>query len=102
MPDSEHALSPLWFISKFGLACITLFMLANPIEALPVFLDLTGGHTPAQRARQAFKASLFAAVLMAGSLLFGRVLLRVFGVSADAVMVAGGLVVLALAFPMLM
>jgi multiple antibiotic resistance protein len=39
---------------------------------------------------------------MAGSLLLGRVLLRVFGVSSDAVMVAGGLVVLVLGFPMLL
>jgi multiple antibiotic resistance protein len=102
MPDGFESLPYPWILSKFGLTCIALFMLANPIEALPLFLDLTAKHSAAHRARQALKASLYAGLFMASSLLLGRVLLRVFGVSSDAVMVAGGLVVLALGFPMLM
>lgn len=86
-----------WLIA-FG----TLFALANPIEALPVFLELTGPHTPEQRARQSRRACLYAGILMAVSLLLGNVLLRIFGASPDAVLTAGGLVVLALGFPMLM
>lgn len=102
MSDSTTSFTALWILSRLALTCTALFMLANPIEALPVFLDLTAKHTAAERSRQAIKASMYAAILMAGSLLLGQVLLRVFSVSADAVLVAGGLIVLALGFPMLM
>lgn len=75
-----------------------LFPLANPLEALPMFLDVAAGRPPGERNRLMIRSCIYAAVLRAASLLIGRVLLRLVGVSAPAVLAAGGLIVLALGF----
>lgn len=78
-----------------------LFAIMNPVTNLPIFLSLTDGATPAQRRAVAIKAITYAAILGSVVALAGSEILRLFGISADDLRVAGGLVVLMIGFQML-
>jgi multiple antibiotic resistance protein len=58
----------------------TLLAIINPLEALPVFLGLVAGKDERERLRIARRACLYALLLMFFFLVFGTVILRVFGI----------------------
>jgi multiple antibiotic resistance protein len=101
MPDPTTPITLAGILSGWLITVAAIFPLANPLEAIPMFLEVTAKQTKPQRARQMLRACVFAGLLMAGSLLLGRVLLRLVGVSAPAVLGAGGLIVVGLGFRML-
>lgn len=79
------------------LAFIPLFVAVDPFGLLPVFVALTDGLTPQQRAR-VIRQSLATALGVAIVFLFvGRYILQVVGVSVGDFMVAGGLLLFVLA-----
>ena len=101
MPDPTTPITIAGIFNGWLITVAAIFPLANPLEAIPMFLDVTAKQTKAERARQMLRACVYAGLLMAGALLTGRVLLRLVGVSAPAVLAAGGLIVVGLGFRML-
>lgn len=82
------------FISVFT----TLLAIINPLEALPIFLKLLAGQDDATHLRVARRSCLYAMGLMFFFLVFGTLLLRVFGVPLSMVRIVGGIVLMKIGF----
>jgi multiple antibiotic resistance protein len=82
------------FIATFS----TLLAIINPLEALPVFLQLAGRDDDQQRRRIARRACLYAVALMFFFFIFGTLVLRVFGIPLSMVRIAGGIILTRLGF----
>jgi multiple antibiotic resistance protein len=82
------------FIATFS----TLLAIINPLEALPVFLQLAGRDDDRQRRRIARRACLYAVALMFFFFIFGTLVLRVFGIPLSMVRIAGGIILTRLGF----
>ena len=82
------------FVSTFT----TLLAIINPLEALPVFLTLMDGKSKAEHRDVAWRSSLYAAGLLFFFLIFGTLILKIFGVSLSMVRVVGGIVLLRIGF----
>jgi multiple antibiotic resistance protein len=78
------------FLSAFS----TLLALVNPLETLSVFLSLTNDQDEKQRRSIALRSCLYALLLMFFFLIFGTLILRIFGVTLSMVRMAGGLVLI--------
>jgi len=76
------------FISMFT----TLVAIINPLEAIPVFLGLMQGENSAEQNRVARKSCFYALLLAFFFLLFGTLMLRLFGVPLSMVRVVGGII----------
>src|SRR5215472_16091181 len=82
------------FLATFS----TLLAIINPLEALPVFLQLVGRKDEQARRSVARRACLYATALMFFFLIFGTLLLRIFGVSLSMVRIVGGIILMRLGF----
>jgi multiple antibiotic resistance protein len=82
------------FVSTFT----TLLAIINPLEALPIFVKLMEGRSDAEHRDVARRASLYAAGLLFFFLIFGTIILKIFGVSLSMVRVVGGIVLLRIGF----
>jgi multiple antibiotic resistance protein len=80
---------------------VTLTAVVDPFLAVPFFIAFTFDDTPAQRSRLARTIALTVLIVLAGSALFGELLLRAMGASLSAFRVGGGLVLLLMALAML-
>ncbi len=78
-----------------------LFAIMNPISGLPVFMSLTEGATPAVQRAIAVKVAVYIAVIGVITAFAGSAVLSFFGISIHDLQVAGGLVVMGIAFSML-
>jgi multiple antibiotic resistance protein len=76
------------FIATFS----TLLAIINPLEALPVFLQLAARKDDQERVVLAKRACLYAVALMFFFLLFGTLILRVFGIPLSMVRIVGGII----------
>lgn len=74
-------------------AAIALIAIANPFAALPIFLNHVSASDPAARRHAANRVALAVFLILAGSVLVGRLVLEIFGISFAAFRVGGGLVV---------
>jgi multiple antibiotic resistance protein len=70
-----------------------LFPIVNPLVAAPVFAALTGERTRRDRFRVALWAAVFTAAILAVFLIAGEPLLHRFGISIEALQIAGGIVI---------
>jgi multiple antibiotic resistance protein len=82
------------FLATFS----TLLAIINPLEALPVFLGLVADKSERERVRIAGRACLYALLLMFFFLVFGTVILRVFGIPLSMVRIVGGIILVRLGF----
>src|SRR6516165_3099876 len=82
------------FIATFS----TLLAIINPLEALPVFLQLTVRNDDQERKRVARRACLYSVALMFFFLIFGTLILRVFGIPLSMVRIVGGIILTRLGF----
>jgi multiple antibiotic resistance protein len=82
------------FISTFA----TLLAIINPLEALPVFLSLTGGKDQPTRLNIARRSCVYALALMFFFLLFGTLILHLFGVPLSMVRITGGIILTKIGF----
>lgn len=73
----------------------------NPVGIMPVFVSLTGHMTPEERNKTAATANTAVAVILIIALLGGQMLLDMFSISLDSFRVAGGLLLLSIAFSMM-
>lgn len=90
-------MDPTFAIKFFG----ALFAIMNPLSGLPVFLTMTEGAGPAVQRTIALKVAAYIAIMGVIVTLAGAEVLKFFGISIHDLQVAGGLVVLGIAFSML-
>jgi len=79
-----------------GLATIT-----NPLSKIPMFVSLSASLDDSAARREAWRACIYALVLLAGFLFAGVAVLETFGISHGALRVAGGLTVAIIGYRML-
>jgi multiple antibiotic resistance protein len=80
---------------------VALLAITNPLGAVPVFLGITHGSSPAERSRAGVRAALAVVVILGVVALMGKSVLAAFGISMSALQAAGGLVVLLMGLEML-
>lgn len=73
---------------------VALFVIIDPIGSTSIFLALTGGMTPAEQRRVAFKSILVSAIILVAFAIAGRLLLGGMGISISSFQIAGGIVLL--------
>ena len=76
----------------------TLLAIINPLEVLPVYLKLLAGQDKAAHRAVAWKACLYALLLCFFFLVFGTLLLRLFGVPLSMVRIVGGIILMKIGF----
>lgn len=76
----------------------TLLAIINPLEALPVFLKLLEGKDEAEHRQVARRSCVYAMLLMFFFLLFGTLMLRIFGVPLSMVRIVGGIILMRIGF----
>lgn len=85
----------------FGVLCFSsLFTVIDPIAAAPVFAATTRRHAPPARRRTLLRACVAALIALVVFALAGSTLLRLFGVTIDAFRIAGGVLFIGMALPM--
>jgi multiple antibiotic resistance protein len=87
----------LFFVGSF----VSLFSMVDPPMAAPVFVSLTQGMTQLEQKVLARRASTFVFFILLVFFLAGSVILGFFGISIDALRIAGGLMILGNATSML-
>ena len=90
MVQQETAL----FIGTFT----TLLAIINPLEVLPVYLKLLAGADVPTRRAVAAKSCLYATGMCFFFLVFGTLLLRIFGVPLSMVRIVGGIILMKIGF----
>jgi multiple antibiotic resistance protein len=81
-------------------ALVTLFVVVDPIGLVPSFIAVTHGLPVRAQRKVALRASLIAAVILAGSALIGDWLLRTLSITLPAFRIAGGLLLFSIASEM--
>ena len=80
----------------------TLLAVVNPLEALPIFLSLSKDSNKQERRKLAFRSCVYALVLIIAFLLFGTVVLKIFGVDLAMVRTVGGIILMKIGFGLFM
>ena len=80
---------------------VALFSVVNPFGAVPVFLSLTPDDTVQERNKSALNSSIYFTIILVVFFLSGSYILSFFGISLDAMRIAGGLVILNSGFALL-
>ena len=76
----------------------TLLAVINPLEAMPVFLELLEGKDEPAHRQVALRSCLYATLLMLFFLVFGTLIMRIFGVPLSMVRIVGGIILMRLGF----
>ncbi len=88
-------------IQAFLLAFPALFSIVNPFAGAIIFNEVTGAQTHLERVALARRVGLYSLLVMTVSLWFGSYILNFFGISINALRIAGGIVVSVRAYEML-
>jgi multiple antibiotic resistance protein len=78
-----------------------IFVILNPIGAVPVFLGVTVNQSASRRNQTALAAAATTACVLIGSILAGEWMLRLFGINVPCFQVGGGILILLMAVSML-
>lgn len=89
-------------VSLFTGTFTTLLAIINPLEALPIFLQLTDGKDAASHRRLARRSCVYAAGLLLFFLVFGNLVLRIFEVPLSMVRMVGEIVLIRIGFSLFM
>jgi len=90
MTTSEYAL----------LAVSSLFVIVDPIAAVPAFVTMTADNSPGERLRMARMAAVVAGFLLLVFAVVGNALFRLLGITIPAFQMAGSVVLLLVALDM--
>lgn len=80
---------------------ISLLAIIDPPAAIPVFLALTGHRSESERRRDAGVVSLALVIILLVALYVGELILRFFGISFGSFRIAGGVLLMLMAFEMM-
>lgn len=89
-------------ITFYAKAFITLLVLVNPLEGIPVFLAGTEQVAPELRSAIAKRASIAVTIILLTSLFLGNALLKIFSISAGAFQIGGGIILFLIAVQMVL
>ena len=78
----------------------TLLAVINPLEAIPIFLQLMKGQDRKEHVRIARRSCLYSTALLFFFLVFGNLVLRVFDIPLSMVRVVGGIILMRVGFEM--
>ncbi|WP_396182457.1 MarC family NAAT transporter [Flavobacterium sp.] len=78
-----------------------LFSVLNPLGAVPIFVGLTQDYTKVERSRVSLLTSLNVFIILIISFFIGEYVLKFFGISIDALRIAGGLIIVSSGFSLL-
>jgi multiple antibiotic resistance protein len=81
------------FIDSVGEMYGELFPIVSPLSVIPIFIALTAGRPMPDRMRLALKSAFFVFVILFVFLFVGEPLLHHFGISIEALQIAGGIIV---------
>jgi multiple antibiotic resistance protein len=76
----------------------TLLAIINPLEALPIYLQLLEGKDEAEHQRVARLSCFYALLLAFFFLVFGNLMLWIFGVPLSMVRIVGGIILMRIGF----
>jgi multiple antibiotic resistance protein len=82
------------FLSTF----VTLVAIINPLEVLPVYLKLVSDKDVQTQRDVAWRSCFYALVLCFFFLIFGNLILRLFGVPLSMVRIVGGIILMKIGF----
>jgi multiple antibiotic resistance protein len=85
------------FIAVFA----SLFSMVNPLGAVPVFLGMTAGYSKKELNKTIFWTSIYFVLILVSFFLVGSYLLSFFGITVNAMRIAGGLVILSSGYGLL-
>jgi multiple antibiotic resistance protein len=88
-------------LATFLVALSAIFFVVDPLAAVPIFLAMTRSDSVDKRRETALRASVAAALVLAGFALGGAWIFRLLGIGLPAFKVAGGVVLLLLALDMI-
>ncbi len=88
-------------IAAFLLAFPALFSIVNPLSGAIIFNEVTAAQTHVQRVALARRVALYSTFVMLVALWAGSYILSFFGISLNALRIAGGIVVSMRAYEML-
>jgi len=71
---------------------ITIWITVDPISNLALFAGLTASLTAGERRRTAFRASLYAAIILVVAVAAGQIILDAVGIRLHSLKVAGGII----------
>jgi multiple antibiotic resistance protein len=80
---------------------VTFWVTIDPIGTVPLYLAVTKDLTPEARRRAAYRASIIAAVLLAGFLYLGQYLLEAMRIELLSFQIAGGIILFLFALTMI-
>ncbi|MUV03644.1 MarC family NAAT transporter [Flavobacterium rakeshii] len=78
-----------------------LFSVINPLGAVPIFVGLTQDDSMAERSRISFWTAINVFIILIISFFIGQYILAFFGISIDALRIAGGLIIVNSGFALL-
>lgn len=76
----------------------TLLAVVNPLESLPIFLELLAGQDEAAHKKVARQASTYATFLTFFFLVFGTLILKIFSVPLSMIRIVGGIILMRIGF----
>ena len=78
-----------------------LFSVLNPIGTVPVFVGLTHGYSKAELSKTSLWTAINVFIILIISFFIGEYVLTFFGISIDALRIAGGLIIVSSGFSLL-
>ena len=87
---------------SFGILTFTsFFTLINPLGVMPIFMTMSSGLTPENRAKTAKKASIVGFITILLFALSGQLLFNFFGISVNSFRIVGGVIFFLMGMDML-
>jgi multiple antibiotic resistance protein len=80
---------------------VALFSVLNPIGTVPIFVGLTQNDTKKERSRISLWTAINVFIILIVSFLIGQYVLIFFGISIDALRIAGGIIIVNSGFSLL-
>lgn len=80
---------------------IGLLAIMNPFGAIPLFISMTADQNGSQRKKTINLVALAVGIILLVTLLFGELLLQLFGITVNSFRVGGGILILLMAIAML-
>ena len=98
MPNAGSIIALLRF---FLVALTSIFVLVDPVAAIPPFLIMTAGAGTTDRCRMARRAAWTCVIVLSCFAAAGTMIFKLFGITLPAFKIAGGLILLLIGLDML-